>query len=75
MDPLDGPIAGLVEGDTFFQTPLLGCGAVDPPEKRDATPDHHDTGKYIHARCGHGEPDPMAVMAGSAMVAMAVPWL
>ena len=33
MDPLDGPIAGLVEGDTFFQTPLLGCGAVDPPEK------------------------------------------
>ena len=27
MDPLDGHIAGLVEGDTFFQTPLLGCGA------------------------------------------------
>ena len=23
MDPLDGPIAGLVEGDTFFQTPLF----------------------------------------------------
>ena len=23
MDPLDGPIAGLVEGDTFIQTPLF----------------------------------------------------
>ena len=33
MDPLDGPIAGLVEGDTFIRTPLLGYGAIDPPEK------------------------------------------
>ena len=33
MDPLDGPIAGLVEGDTFFRTPLFGYGAIDPPEK------------------------------------------
>ena len=33
MDPLDGPIAGLVKGDTCIQTPLLGCGAVDPPKK------------------------------------------
>ena len=30
MDPLDGPIAGLVEGDTFFGTPLFGYGAIDP---------------------------------------------
>ena len=29
MDPLDGPIAGLVEGDTFFQTPF--SGGVDSP--------------------------------------------
>ena len=28
MDPLDGPIASLVEGDTFFRTPLFG---VDSP--------------------------------------------
>ena len=33
MDPLDGPIAGLVEGDTFIRTPLLGYGAIDPSEK------------------------------------------
>ena len=33
MDPLDGPIAGLVEGDTFFRTPPLGYGAIEPPEK------------------------------------------
>ena len=33
MDPLAGPIAGLVEGDTFIQTPLLGYGSIDPPEK------------------------------------------
>ena len=26
MDPSDGPIAGLVERDTFFLTPLLGYG-------------------------------------------------
>ena len=31
MDPLDGPIADLVEGDTFFRTPLFGYGAIDPP--------------------------------------------
>ena len=30
MDPLDGPIAGLVEGNTFFWTPLFGYGAIDP---------------------------------------------
>ena len=29
MDPLDGPIAGLVEGDTFFRTPLFR--GVDSP--------------------------------------------
>lgn len=28
---------------------------------------------YMHTRCGHGEPGPMAVMAASAMVAMAAP--
>ena len=33
MDPLDGPTACLVEGNTFIQTPLLGYGAIDPPEK------------------------------------------
>ena len=35
MDPLDGPIAGLVKGDTFIRNPLLGFafGAIDPPEK------------------------------------------
>ena len=33
MDPSDGPIAGLVERDTFFWTPLLGYGAIDPPRK------------------------------------------
>ena len=27
IDPLDGPIAGLVEGDTFFRTPLFGYRA------------------------------------------------
>ena len=32
MDPLDGPIAGLVEGHTFFRTPLFGYGAIDPPK-------------------------------------------
>ena len=29
MDPLDGPIAGLVEGDTFVRTPLFR--GVDSP--------------------------------------------
>ena len=29
MDPLDGPIAGVVEGDTFLRTPLFG--GVDSP--------------------------------------------
>ena len=33
MDPLDGPIPGLVEGYTFIRTPLLGYGAIDPPSK------------------------------------------
>ena len=33
MDPLDGPIAGLVEGDTFFQTPFSG-GSTAPQPKR-----------------------------------------
>ena len=26
MDPLDGPIAGLVEGDTFYLDPQNDCG-------------------------------------------------
>ena len=30
MDPLDGPIAGLVEGDTFFQTPFWAVGLSTP---------------------------------------------
>ena len=30
MDPLDGPIASLVEGDTFFRTPLFGYGLSTP---------------------------------------------
>ena len=33
MDPLDAPIAALVEGDTFIRTPLLGYGAIDLPSK------------------------------------------
>ena len=31
MDPSDGPIAGLVERDTFFRTPRSGYGAARPP--------------------------------------------
>ena len=33
MDPLDGPIAGLVEGDTFIRTPFSAMGLSTPPEK------------------------------------------
>ena len=30
MDPFDGPIAGLVEGDTFFRTPFSATGLSTP---------------------------------------------
>ena len=31
IDPSNGPIAGLVERDTFFRTPRSGYGAARPP--------------------------------------------
>ena len=38
MDPLDGPIAGLVEGDTFIRTPKFRWGPREGKEGGMNTP-------------------------------------
>ena len=57
IDPSDGPIAGLVERDTFFLTPLLGYGGCSKTPKiwaSQAAPlskAEYRTIKYTHQGC------------------------
>ena len=59
MDPLDGPIAGLVEGDTFFRPPFWAVG-LSTPLKRGSEKKYRPRPNRLwsHPKGPFGTPEP-----------------